>query len=104
MHLGIGRVGGDKEFRGYIDEFYIYNKTLSDIELKILIDSCKDMVLHLSFEKIKGYTTFDSSGLNNDAVMTKGSVVQTGTPPPPVCEYSIKLNCVLSIYYLYKLA
>ena len=88
--LGIGKQGGDKHLRGYVDEFYIYNKTLSPVELKSLIESCKDMVLHLSFEKIQGNTTFDSSGLNNDAVLTKGSAVPPGPPPPPVCEYRDK--------------
>ena len=71
-YLGIGKQGGDKQLRGYVDEFYIYNKTLSPVELKSLIESCKDMVLRLSFEKIQGNTTFDSSGLNNDAGIDKG--------------------------------
>ena len=75
---GIGEFGGEGRLEGYIDELYIYNKTLTEPELKLLINKChgpqSTMVLHLSFDKKRGPKFLDDSGLMNHASM--------GGPPP----------------------
>ena len=57
--------------RGYIDEFYIFNKTLKEMEIKNLISKCSgeksSVILHLAFEKDMGNISLDTSGLKNDA-------------------------------------
>lgn len=59
--------------RGYIDEFYIFNKTLQEMEIKNLISKCSgeksNVMLHLAFEKDTGNITYDSSGLKNDGAV-----------------------------------
>lgn len=68
---GVGRDGGEANMRGYLDEFYIFNKTLKDMEIKDLISKCtgekSSVIMHLAFEKDTGNVTLDSSGLKNDA-------------------------------------
>ena len=67
----MGRDGGEANMRGYLDEFYIFNKTLKDMEIKDLISKCtgekSSVIIHLAFEKDTGNVTLDSSGLKNDA-------------------------------------
>ncbi|CAH3193907.1 unnamed protein product, partial [Porites evermanni] len=72
-YAGIGEFGGRGRLEGFIDEFYIYNKTLAEAELKALIQKCQGpkstMVLHLSFDKKSGTQFLDDSGLMNHARM-----------------------------------
>ncbi|XP_015760646.1 PREDICTED: uncharacterized protein LOC107339825 [Acropora digitifera] len=86
---GIGEFGGEGRLEGYIDELYIYNKTLTEPELKLLINKChgpqSTMVLHLSFDKKRGPKFLDDSGLMNHASMG-GPPALPGQPmpaPPP---------------------
>lgn len=88
-HTGIGLYGGKGRLEGYVDEFYIYNRTLAEPELKTLIKKCQGpqstMVLHLSFDRKTGDTFLDESGLMNHAKVG-GPPLQPGQPkpaPPP---------------------
>ncbi|XP_028410253.1 uncharacterized protein LOC114532854 [Dendronephthya gigantea] len=70
-YVGIGSEEGEKDLRGYIDEFYIFNKTLKEMEIKNLMSKCSgaksSVILHLAFEKDMGNVSLDTSGLKNDA-------------------------------------
>ena len=86
---------GQPEMRGYIDEFYIYNKTLSKVELNAMIEKCRGpkstLVMHLSFEKKRNNLALDDSGLGNHAsigppAVPPGQPTVAPTQPPPPCE------------------
>lgn len=89
---GIGKYGGQGRLAGYIDELYIYNRTLPEPELKALIQKCQGpkstMILHLSFDKKSGTKFLDDSGLLNHAEVG-GPPLQPGqpTPAPPPRKY-----------------
>ncbi|CAH3043176.1 unnamed protein product [Porites lobata] len=93
-YAGIGEFGGRGRLEGFIDEFYIYNKTLAEPELKALIQKCQGpkstMVLHLSFDKKSGTQFLDDSGLMNHARMPGPPAVpgQPIPPPPPPAKGS----------------
>ncbi|XP_068742646.1 uncharacterized protein [Montipora capricornis] len=89
-YAGIGEFGRKGRLQGYIDELYIYNKTLTDQELNLLITKCQGpqstMVLHLSFDKKSGPKFLDDSGLMNHAFMGGPPSLPgqpTPAPPPP---------------------
>lgn len=101
-YAGIGLYGGKGRLEGYVDEFYIYNRTLAEPELKTLIKKCQGpqstMVLHLSFDRKTGDTFLDESGLMNHAKVG-GPPLQPGqpkpAPPPPAkgsCGNGVQLN------------
>lgn len=99
-YTGIGEFGGRGRLEGFIDEFYIYNKTLAEPELKALIQKCQGpkstMVLHLSFDKKSGTQFLDDSGLMNHARMPGPPAVPgQPIPPPPPRKY-----CTNHIGYL----
>jgi len=91
-NAGIGEYGGRGRLEGYVDELYIYNRTLPEPALDALIQKCQGpkstMVLHLSFDKKSGTTFLDDSGLLNHAVIG-GPPLQPGqpTPAPPPRKY-----------------
>ena len=91
-NAGIGEYGGRGRLEGYVDELYIYNRTLPEPALNALIQKCQGpkstMVLHLSFDKKSGTKFLDDSGLLNHAVIG-GPPLQPGqpTPPPPPRKY-----------------
>ena len=92
-YTGVGEYGGKGRLEGYIDELYIYNRTLAEPELKTLIQKCQGpqstMVLHLSFDRKSGTTFLDDSGLMNHAKIG-GPPLQPGqpkpAPPPRECD------------------
>lgn len=53
---------------GVIDEFYIFDKALSELEIKSMSQVCNfhRVVLHFGFEKTERMYTLDQSGLGND--------------------------------------
>ena len=63
----------DHELKGYVDEFYIFNRTLSEGELKQLHDRCKGplatKILHLNFENTTANLTYDISFQGNDGYL-----------------------------------
>ena len=65
-------IGGQKdaELKGYLDEFYIFNRTLDESEIKQLYDKCKGPlaanVLHLDFKTVSGNFTKDTSFQGNN--------------------------------------
>ena len=98
MCSGIGEFGDKGRLEGYIDELYIYNKTLTEPELNALIQKCQGpqstMVLHLSFDKKSGTKFLDDSGLMNHATMG-GPPLQPGlpTPAPPPRKFCHNWPC-----------
>lgn len=92
---GIGAFGGRGRLEGYIDELYIYNKSLAEPELNALIQKCQGpkstLVLHLSFDKKSGTKFLDDSGLMNHAIMGGPPALPgqpTPAPPPRKCQYN----------------
>jgi hypothetical protein len=79
--------------RGYIDEFYIFNKTLKEMEIKNLISKCSgaktSVILHLAFEKDMGNVSLDTSGLQNDAFIMGISPVTPSLGEPDDLVYTI---------------
>lgn len=59
--------------QGYIDEFYIFNKTLKELEIQNLISKCtgakSNVILQLTFEKNMGNISLDTSGMQNDVTI-----------------------------------
>ena len=53
---------------GTMDEFYIFDRTLPQIEIKKLSQTCnfKRVVVHYGFEMFDGQMTYDQSGLANN--------------------------------------
>eukprot|EP00794_Sanderia_malayensis_P012811 gene12811-14124_t len=86
-------IGGQKdaELRGYVDEFYIFNRTLEESEIKQLHDKCKGPlaanVLHLDFMNTTSNMTKDTSFQGNNGYFV-GTVVSglNGT-----CDYGVKV-------------
>ena len=72
-NLGIGGPKQDHELKGYVDEFYIFNRTLSDEEINQLHDRCKGpyaaKILHLNFENTTTNLTYDTSFQGNDGYL-----------------------------------
>ncbi|BDU50639.1 LamG-like jellyroll fold domain-containing protein [Haliovirga abyssi] len=68
-----GTTGPDYWFDGYIDEFRIYSKELSQSEINSLYLEGQDLVAEYKFD---GGLTLDSSGFNNDGIIN-GGVVET---------------------------
>ncbi|EDO28034.1 predicted protein [Nematostella vectensis] len=70
-YAGIGRPGGDPRLRGYVDEFYVFNKSLSTMEMEAVNSVCKSsVVFHAGFEQ-KNHNVFkDDSGLLNDVTLS----------------------------------
>jgi len=97
---GIGEYGGKGRLEGYIDELYIYNKTMSEPELNALIQKCQGpqstMVLHLSFDKKSGTKFLDDSGLRNHATMG-GPPLPPGQPTPAPPPRMYQTNVLWSV-------
>lgn len=99
VNTGIGEYGGRGRLEGYVDELYIYNRSLPEPALNALIQKCQGpkstMVLHLSFDKKSGTKFLDDSGLLNHAVIG-GPPLQPGqptpAPPPRKCTLYISLK------------
>ena len=74
MVLGVGGAKKDRELKGYIDELYIFNRTLAEEELAQIHDRCKGpmsaKVLHLDFENTTRNFTYDTSYQGNDGYLT----------------------------------
>lgn len=72
--IGIGNFKGDRELKGYLDEFYIFNRTLNASEIKDIHEHCKGAksakVMSLSFETNVGNVTYDSSYQGNNGYFT----------------------------------
>ena len=68
--LGIGKLKRDGELKGYIDEFYIFNRSLSQPEIKDIHIACKgpkaSQIINLDFKEINGTKTEDASFQGND--------------------------------------
>lgn len=96
-NAGIGEYGGRGRLEGYVDELYIYNRSLPEPVLNALIQKCQGpkstMVLHLSFDKKTGNKFLDDSGLLNHAVIG-GPLLQPGqpTPAPPPRKYGFYMS------------
>ena len=71
--LGIGNYKGDRELKGYIDEFYIFNRTLNITEVQEIHEHCKgaksSQVIHLNFEEVGGNMTLDKSYQGNNGYL-----------------------------------
>ena len=63
---------------GTMDEFYIFDRPLPQIEVKKLSETCnfKRVVVHYGFELFDGRVTYDQSGLANNG-MAGGIVLST---------------------------
>lgn len=72
--LGIGNFKGDRELKGYLDELYIFNRTLNQTEIKEIHEHCKgpkaSKIMHLNFDEIRNNRTFDVSYQGNDGYFT----------------------------------
>ncbi|XP_046845785.1 uncharacterized protein LOC124439570 [Xenia sp. Carnegie-2017] len=86
QYAGIGSEEGEKAMQGYIDEFYIFNKTLKELEIQNLISKCtgakSNVILQLTFEKNMGNISLDTSGMQNDVTivgMNPENMVVNGT-------------------------
>ena len=81
LALGIGNFKGDRELKGYIDELYIFNKTLNSTEIENMHCHCKglrsSLILHLDFENVKQNETEDLSYQGNNGYFV-GNVLQNG--------------------------
>ena len=55
---------------GSMDEFYIFDRSLPQIEIKKLSETCnfKRVVMHFGFELFDGKVTYDQSGLANNGI------------------------------------
>ena len=91
FHAGIGKFKGDRELKGYVDEFYIFNRTLTEDELKQLHNRCKgpkaSQILHLAFENTTSEndtTVEDTSLQGND-----GSFIGALVPGRLACYSSL---------------
>ena len=66
---GIGNFKGDRELKGYMDELYIFNRTLNQVEIQGINNHCKGQraseIIHLDFENVHGNETEDSSYQGN---------------------------------------
>jgi len=73
LFAGIGNYKGDRELKGYIDEFYIFNRTLSKVEVQEVHAHCKgpkaSQVIHLNFEDIRNNITMDTSNQGNNGYL-----------------------------------
>lgn len=71
--VGIGGGKKDHEMKGYVDEFYIFNRTLAVDELAQIHDRCKGpmsaKILHLTFENTTANLTYDTSYQGNDGYL-----------------------------------
>lgn len=69
-----------RDFRGILDELFIYNRALSDIEVSRLSQICdfRRIVLYYSFNKIRGDIIHDQSGLANNGHVVNASTVVLG--------------------------
>ncbi|XP_012555797.1 uncharacterized protein LOC100204986 isoform X1 [Hydra vulgaris] len=102
LFAGIGNFKGDRELKGYIDEFYIFNRTLNDSEISAIHSHCKgalaSQIMHLRFGEVDGNVSIDSSYQGNNGyfvgTVTAGS---NGTCGPAVQVATSKLNATSEI-------
>lgn len=69
-----------RSFQGILDELFIYNKALSQIEVSRLSQICdfRRVVLYYSFEKIQADLIYDQSGLANFGHIINSSEITEG--------------------------
>ncbi|XP_048578921.1 uncharacterized protein LOC5512916 [Nematostella vectensis] len=97
-YAGIGRPGGDPRLRGYVDEFYVFNKSLSTMEMEAVNSVCKSsVVFHAGFEQ-KNHNVFkDDSGLLNDVTLSvppkfPGKKQEDPIPVPGTCGDGVQIT------------
>ncbi len=73
----IGGAGG-RYYQGLIDEVRIYNRTLSDSEVRQLYNWAPGPVAYYNFDKGVGTTAFDTSGNSNNGVLTNSPLWANG--------------------------
>lgn len=75
---------------GIIDEFYIFDKALSEPEIKSINQVCNfhRVVLHFGFEKTQGIYTLDQSGLGNNGKL----VNLTAGPMNGICGLAMNMS------------
>ena len=63
-----------------IDEFYLYNRALSKVEINALSQVCdfRRIVLYFGFTKIEGTRIYDQSGIANNGVFQNGTQLING--------------------------
>ncbi|XP_047129064.1 uncharacterized protein LOC100201907 isoform X1 [Hydra vulgaris] len=71
---GIGTGFGDDSLH-YADEVLIYDRALTQSEIKMLFNRCtfNRMILHFGFQKGNKTSISDQSGLDNDAILVGGA-------------------------------
>lgn len=72
---GIGSNFGDDSLH-YVDEVFIYDRALSNSEIRTLFNRCSfnRMVLHFGFQKGNKTNISDQSGLENNAILIGGNI------------------------------
>lgn len=89
-YVGIGEEGGQPSLLGYVDEFYIYNRSMLPIEIQSIIDLCQgekaSLVMHIGFDQKKDNVFVDDSGLNNDVTLSRPPVLPGKEPDPIPCK------------------
>ncbi|XP_057312398.1 uncharacterized protein LOC130653922 [Hydractinia symbiolongicarpus] len=102
LFAGIGNFKGDRELKGYIDEFYVFNRTLMQTEIRDINRHCKgakaSQIIHLNFENITANETFDTSYQGNNGHFI-GNVVTgvNGTCGPAIKIGSQEANTTSEI-------
>ena len=90
FYIGFGPTGGDEYFSGLIDEVRIYNRALSEKEIKALYEWAPPPVLHLKFDEKKGQYAYDSSGNGNDGILGGKATSESSDPTwrsARLCKY-----------------
>lgn len=78
-----------RAFQGILDELFIYNRALSQIEVSRLSQICdfRRIVLYYGFEKIHGDLVYDQSGLANYGLIVNSSQITQGQ-----CDKALNLS------------
>lgn len=78
-----------RAFQGILDELFIYNRALLQIEVSRLSQICdfRRIVLYYGFEKVRGDLIYDQSGLANFGHIINNSEITEGQ-----CDKALNLS------------
>lgn len=97
-----GTRGGGNYFNGYIDDFRLYHRALTDAEIQGLFERTAEpattsLILDYDFDEGTGTTANDDSGNNYDGTLRASATWETSDVPPVGVEFNIEFIDVDSI-------
>ena len=102
FYLGLGNPKDNevRYFKGYIDKFILFDKSLNETEVFDLSVNDKipsNVSLHYDANKIESYRLTDLSGNNNDGVIVKCEIVDLSFKPNKEVKIPYRRNCLFDV-------